>query len=64
MKDKLAEEILKKHIATIVKTGDKEYDDFYRKSIEEALYFLNNFKKYMDLLDEIESKAVLCPVFV
>ena len=33
MKDKLAEEILKKHIATIVKTGDKEYDDFYRKSI-------------------------------
>jgi len=25
---------------------------------EEALYFLNNFKKYMELLDEIESKKV------
>ena len=25
---------------------------------EEALYFLNNFKKYMELLDEVESKKV------
>ena len=25
---------------------------------EEALYFLNNFKKYIELLDEVESKKV------